>query len=104
MDTDGWCTVLKKRCSANRQCVFRQRLAVYETSYKGVSDNIKRKIARKTTSLARKIRRHHGKQQPRIKTRGLFFAMHLVQRKGVLEADSTYWKEKGWAGRKRPWK
>lgn len=84
--------------------IYQYGLAVYETSYKGVSDNIKRKIARKTTSLARKIRRRHGKLQPGIKTRGLFFAMHLVQRKGVLEADSTYWKEKGWTGGKRPWK
>jgi len=29
--------------------------------------------------------------------------MHLAQRKGALETDSTYWKEKGWTGKKRPW-
>ncbi|MDE6603844.1 MAG: hypothetical protein K2K90_17205 [Lachnospiraceae bacterium] len=32
------------------------------------------------------------------------FVMHLMQRKGFNEMDAEYWKEKGWTGRKRPWR
>ncbi len=84
--------------------IYKYGQAVYETSYNRVSDKIKEKIERKTTILAKKIKKNHGKFKPGIKTRGLFFIMHLVQRKGVLETDSNYWKEKGWTGKRRPWK
>ncbi len=30
--------------------------------------------------------------------------MSKLQRKGFNEADAAYWKEKGWCGKKRPWK
>ncbi|WP_334308193.1 flavin reductase, partial [Anaerosporobacter sp.] len=84
--------------------VYKYGVAVYSTSYKDVSDKVKGKIDRKTTALAKQIKRRNGKVKPGIKTRGLFFVMHLVQRKGALETDSHYWKEKGWTGKKRPWK
>lgn len=84
--------------------IYKYGQAVYEISYEGVSEKIKGKIDRKTTRLANQIRKKHGKTTPGIKTRGLFFIMHFVQRKGMLESDSTYWKEKGWTGKKRPWK
>jgi len=83
--------------------VYKYGQAVYETSYERVSDKVKAKIDKKTTALAKKIRKRNHKIKPGIKTRGLFFIMHLVQRKGALETDSTYWKEKGWTGKKRPW-
>ena len=83
--------------------VYKYGQAVYETSYERVSDKVKAKIDKKTTALAKQIRKRNHKIKPGIKTRGLFFIMHLVQRKGALETDSTYWKEKGWTGKKRPW-
>jgi len=83
--------------------VYKYGQAVYETSYERVSDKVKAKIDKKTTALAKKIRKRSHKIKPGIKTRGLFFVMHLVQRNGTLETDSTYWKEKGWTGKKRPW-
>jgi len=83
--------------------VYKYGQAVYETSYERVSDKVKAKIDKKTTALAKKIQKRNDKIKPGIKTRGLFFIMHLAQRKGALETDSTYWKEKGWTGKKRPW-
>lgn len=78
--------------------------AVHAVSYEGVSDKMKRKIDRRTSRLAKRIRKNYGKVRPGIKTRILFFAMHLANKAGWNEADSTYWKEKGWTGSKRPWK
>ena len=46
----------------------------------------------------------NGRIKPGLKTKGWFFFMHLLQRKGWNEADVKYWKEKGWTGKKRPWK
>lgn len=83
--------------------VYKYGQAVYETSYERVGDKVKTKIDKKTTALAKQIRKRNNKIKPGIKTRGLFFIMHLVQRKGALETDSTYWKEKGWTGKNRPW-
>lgn len=84
--------------------IYKYGQAVYETSYERVSDKIKEKIDRKTSMMAKRIKNKHGKIKPGVKTRGLFFVMHLVQRKGMLPADSSYWKEKGWTEKKRPWK
>ena len=83
--------------------IYKYGQAVYETSYERVSDKIKAKIDKKTTVLAKQIRKRNDKIKPGIKTRALFFVMHLVQRNGALETDSNYWKEKGWTGKKRPW-
>jgi len=83
--------------------IYKYGQAVRATSYEQVSENVREKIDRKTTMIANQIRKKHGKMKPRIKTRGLFFVMHLAQRNGMLEVDSTYWKERGWTGKKRPW-
>ena len=84
--------------------IYRYGLAVYATSYSQIKDKIKRKIDLETTELADRIRKGHGHVSPGIKTRAWFFILHLAQRKGAVEADRIYWKEKGWTGRKRPWK
>lgn len=84
--------------------IYKYGRAVYETSFSGVSEKIKRKIDKKTTKMAYKIKKRHGRLRPGIKTRGLFWMMHLAQRKGLLETDSRYWKEKGWTGNVRPWR
>ena len=84
--------------------IYRYGLAVYATSYSQIKDKIKRKIDLETTELADRIRKDHGHVSPGIKTRAWFFILHLAQRRGAVEADRIYWKEKGWTGRKRPWK
>ncbi|MGC4017805.1 MAG: NAD(P)H-dependent oxidoreductase [Muricomes sp.] len=84
--------------------IYKYGQAVYEISYEGVSDKIKNKIDHKTTAMAEKIKRNHGKVKPGIKTRVWFFILHLVQRKGMLETDRAHWVERGWTGKVRPWK
>ncbi|MGG5460191.1 NAD(P)H-dependent oxidoreductase [Clostridium sp. B9] len=42
---------------------------------------------------------------PSIKVKGLFYAMRLMHKKIELsKIDKDYWAEKGWLGKKRPWK
>ncbi len=40
-----------------------------------------------------------------IKTKAFFELMRIIQRKSDWnEADTDYWHNKGWDGKKRPWK
>ena len=55
--------------------------------------------------LAKKIKAKDGKVKVGIKTKAFFELMRIIQRKsGCNEADTDYWHNKGWDGKKRPWK
>ena len=69
-----------------------------------MNEKNKQPIDKATTVLARKIVKRNGKVKPGIKTKGFFFIMHLMQRNGFNKRDVDYWKQKGWSGKKRPWK
>lgn len=84
--------------------IYRYGVAVSATSYEEVSDKRKKKIDSKTTKLANKVKATAGKVRPGIKTKAFFFIMRMMQKNGWNEADFTYWKEKGWLEKKRPWK
>lgn len=84
--------------------IYQYGKAVAAVNWNEVSEKTRLSIDSATTSLANKIVKRHGKIKPGIKTRGMFFIMHLMQRNGFNEADKNYWKEKGWTGNKRPWK
>ena len=77
---------------------------VAATAWDQISAKKQQKIDRQLTALAEKIVRRQGKVKPGLKTRAVFFAMHLMQRNGFNERDVKYWKEKGWTGNVRPWK
>ncbi len=79
-------------------------LAVFETRYSHLSNKVLKKIDKKTSSVAKKIKSHSGKVRVGLITRIFFFAMHIVQKNGFNEADKNYWKNKGWTGKSRPWK
>lgn len=79
-------------------------LAVFETRYSELSDKVVKKIDKKTSSVARKIKRNSKKIRVGLITRAFFFAMHIVQKNGFNEADKIYWQNKGWTGKSRPWK
>ena len=79
-------------------------LGVAAASWEGMPEKKKAKLDKMTSSVAAKIRRKQGRVKPGLKTRGLFFIMHLMQRNGFNERDVNYWKEKGWTGKARPWK
>lgn len=83
---------------------YQYGIGVRAVSYDGVSDKIRQRIEKKTTTLAEKIKKNHGRVKPSIKTKVYFNFMRLLQKSGWNEADVKYWQMKGWTGRKRPWK
>lgn len=84
--------------------IYKYGLAVRATSWETIDEKTKDKIERKTTALATQLKVNYGRVKPSLKTRGFFFIMSLMQKSGWNEADSLYWKEKGWTGKERPWK
>lgn len=84
--------------------IYKYGKAVAAVNWEGVSENKKRAIDQEMTALAEKIVSRSGKVRPGFKTRGLFFLMHLMQRKGFNARDAEYWKQKGWTKNRRPWK
>lgn len=83
---------------------YKLGVAVMETRWDMVKPKIKRKIEKKTASLAKKISSRAGRVKPAIKTRAFFGVMSMVQKNGFNETDMNYWKAKGWTNGKKPWK
>lgn len=83
--------------------VYKYGKGVAATSWEEIKEDLKKDIDSETTKLANKIIKRNGKIKPGLKTRGLFFMLHLLQKKGINERDAKYWQEKGWTGKKRPW-
>lgn len=83
---------------------YKYGVSVAAVNWKGVSDKKKNAIDKATSKMAKKIVNNYGHVKPGIKTRGFFWLMHLVQRKGFNPCDVEYWKAKGWTGKNRPWK
>lgn len=84
--------------------IYKYGKGVAATKWSEVNEKNKNSIDKKISSIAKKIIKRNGKVKPGIKTRGLFFVMHIMQKKGICEKDAEYWKQKGWTGKKRPWK
>lgn len=82
---------------------YRFGMAVTATSFENVNEKKKETIERKMSALAKKITKNEGHVKPGIKTRALFFILHLVHRNERSKADSEYWKKQGWTGNVRPW-
>lgn len=79
-------------------------IAVMETSWARVSPKKKRKIERKLDLLAKKIVKNKGHIKPSIKTKVFFSVVRQMHKRGWNKTDVSYWKDKGWTGKKRPWK
>lgn len=84
--------------------VYKYGIGIAAVDWQGVSEKKRNAIDRKTTTLATKILRCKGKVQPRLKTKAVFFAMHLMQRNGFNPRDVEHWKQRGWTNSVRPWK
>ncbi|MBQ8967810.1 NAD(P)H-dependent oxidoreductase [Ruminococcus sp.] len=82
---------------------YRLGVAVMETNWENVRPKIKTKIDKKTTAIAAKISSRAGRCRPSLKTRVVFKAMSVMQRKGFNPPDVEYWKAKGWTAGKTPW-
>lgn len=83
---------------------YKLGVGVAAVNWDGVSQKKKTAIDRKTTAIAHKIVSRDGRVKPGPKTRGVFFAMHLLQRNGFNPRDVEHWKSHGWTERERPWK
>ena len=84
--------------------VYQYGIAVAATDWIKVSEKKRQAIENKTDILAATIVKNNGKVKPGIKTKGFFYLMRALQKKGWNEADIIYWKEKGWSNKERPWK
>lgn len=85
--------------------VYKYGVNVHAMSYSRISDKTKAEIDKKTTDIANKIKAKNGKVKVGIKTKAFFEIMRMIQHKsGWNEADTDYWHNKGWDGKKRPWK
>ena len=79
-------------------------IAVMETSWERVSAKKKQRIDKKLDLLADKIAKKQGHVKPSVKTKAFFLVVRQMMKSGWNEADVSYWKEKGWTEKKRPWK
>ena len=84
--------------------IYTYGVAVAAVSWDHVSRQKKRRIDKKLSALAKKILKKQKNIKPSLKTKLFFSVMRQVQKRGWNEADTIYWKEKGWTERKRPWK
>lgn len=85
--------------------VYKYGVNVHAMSYSRISDKTKAEIDKKTTDIANKIKAKNGRVKVGLKTKGFFEIMRMIQHKsGWNEADTDYWHNKGWDGKKRPWK
>ena len=83
---------------------YRTPFRVMAASWDGVSDKVKTQINRKTDKIAHRIVSKKGKSAPGLKTKLIFMMMRKFQKgNAYAPLDKTYWANKGWLGKKRPW-
>lgn len=83
---------------------YKYGVGVAAVDWNGVSEKKKKAIEKATSSVAKRIIYNSGNIKPGIKTKGMFWIMHLMQKNGFNPRDAEYWKAKGWTGKIRPWK
>lgn len=79
--------------------------AVFQTDWDKASEKIKKKLEKKTASVASRLKKGIGKEKPSFRVRKWFHISRMMQK--FLQAnpvDAHYWREQGWLGGKRPWK
>lgn len=70
-----------------RSKTYRYGVNVRATNYSGVTDELKKKIDKKITSIANRVKKNNGKVKAGLKTKGFFFIMRMIQKSGWNEAD-----------------
>lgn len=73
-------------------------------NWESVKDSKKEKIEKDTTRIAKAL--SQKKVRVGFKQRFMFNIMGMMQKNGMgsSEYEKEYWTEKGWLGKKRPWK
>ena len=84
--------------------IFRYKKAVAAINWDGVDGKKKEAIYKEVSSISSKIIKSSKKISPGIKTKAIFNAMRIAQKRGGFnQADVDYWKKQGWLEDVRPW-
>ena len=85
--------------------VYRLGFGVQAVRPEEIPEGIRKNIHRKTEKLARKIRKHDGERGYNSRAAMWFGLMRFAHKHlPPSEPDYGYWEEKGWHGKKRPWR
>lgn len=84
--------------------IYKLGFAVRATSYEAIPEKRKKALLKKIDKIALKINKKNGKVKPGFKLKFMFGIMRLFQKNGYNERDINHWKDRGWLGKKRPWK
>ena len=85
--------------------VYRLGVGVQAARPDEIPDRIMKKIHSKTDNIATQIRKNEGKRGCNVRARKWFYVMRFAHRHfPPAEPDYGYWQERGWHGRKKPWK
>jgi multimeric flavodoxin WrbA len=85
--------------------IHRLGFAIHAGSPAEISERSRAKIERKVEATARRIRSDAGRRHVGARNRYWFFLMRFLHR-GIWrqEPDWSYWEERGWHAKGRPWK
>lgn len=84
--------------------VFRYSKNVNASNWNGVPDKIKESIKKDTLKLSKKVEVKVGRANPSFRLRFMFSVMRMMQKSNNWNlTDKSYWSEKGWLDKKRPW-
>ncbi len=76
-------------------------VSFWDEADQALQDQVKEKLDK----ISSKIIRDPQKVRPSLRAKLLFYIMRIFQkRKEKEDIDQRYWAERGWLGRKRPWK
>lgn len=85
--------------------VYKCGAAVPVSSWDEADQALQDQIKEKLEKISSKIIRDPQKVRPSLRAKMLFYFMRIFQkRKEKEDIDQRYWAERGWLGRKCPWK
>lgn len=84
--------------------VYRLGVGVQAVKPDEIPDRIMESIHRKTDKLARQIQNSAGRRGYNARAKKWFYIMRFAHRHvPPAEPDYSYWEERGWHGKRRPW-
>ncbi|MBR1741641.1 MAG: flavodoxin family protein [Lachnospiraceae bacterium] len=83
--------------------IYKIGINVAATSWQKIGEEKRRIVEKKTTKIAKEVKRNFGRVEPSIKTKLFFNLMRMLQKRGWNEADVKYWQKRGWDQKKRPY-
>ena len=85
--------------------IYKYGVAVQASAPGDIQEGIIKKIDKKTDKLSNVICRNSGKVGMNSRGKRWFCLMRFAHKHfPPMEPDYSYWEERGWHGRKRPWK